>query len=161
MRCAAVKVFGVVLGIVVFLPGCALTTAKCDLGYAPEKDKKSPLSTIAPLKVTLQVADHRDAGEKDRVGDKKNNLGQVTAKIVSVKPVVGVLQEALAKERRDQIGSGDRSQRIRTYNWPQNRITDHRAGVTLHKLQEILEGDLDQLVEPLLEWDKQEKLKRI
>ncbi len=60
-------------------------------------------------------------------------------------------QERLAQERasqrRGQIGTGDRSERIRTYNFPQNRITDHRVGLTLHKLDRVMEGDLDELIE--------------
>jgi len=56
---------------------------------------------------------------------------------------------AIANERRDLIGSGDRSQRIRTYNYPQGRITDHRINLTLYKIEAITEGDLDQLIEPL------------
>ena len=60
-------------------------------------------------------------------------------------------QEALAKDRKEQVGSGDRSERIRTYNYPQNRITDHRIGLTLYKLEEIMQGgDLDQIIEPLI-----------
>jgi peptide chain release factor 1 len=51
-----------------------------------------------------------------------------------------------ASERREQVGSGERSEKIRTYNYAQNRVTDHRAGVTLHKLDTILEGDLDELL---------------
>ena len=59
-------------------------------------------------------------------------------------------QEAeLAEERRSQIGSGDRSERIRTYNFPQNRVTDHRIGLTLHKLDLVLEGDLDEIIDSL------------
>ncbi len=56
-------------------------------------------------------------------------------------------QEERAQERRGQIGTGDRSERIRTYNFPQNRVTDHRVGLTLHKLDRILEGELEDLVE--------------
>ena len=54
-----------------------------------------------------------------------------------------------AEQRRDLIGSGDRSERIRTYNFPQGRLTDHRINLTLYKLQEILEGDINQVIEPL------------
>ena len=57
----------------------------------------------------------------------------------------------LASERRRMVGSGDRSEKIRTYNYPQNRVTDHRIGLTLHQLPAILEGDLDPLLRPLAE----------
>jgi len=55
-----------------------------------------------------------------------------------------------AQDRRLQVGSGDRSERIRTYNFPQNRITDHRIGLTLYKLDEVMAGNIDQVIEPLL-----------
>ncbi len=55
-----------------------------------------------------------------------------------------------AENRRLQVGSGDRSERIRTYNYPQGRVTDHRINLTLYKLPEILEGELDQVIQPLL-----------
>ena len=54
-----------------------------------------------------------------------------------------------ARERRAMVGTGDRSAKIRTYNFPQNRVTDHRINLTLHRLQEILDGDLDELIEQL------------
>ena len=59
--------------------------------------------------------------------------------------------EELAKKRKDQVGTGDRSERIRTYNFPQNRITDHRIGLNLHNLEEVLEGNLNDLVVNLSE----------
>lgn len=55
----------------------------------------------------------------------------------------------ISKERKNQVGSGDRSERIRTYNYPQNRVTDHRIGLTLYRLEEILEGKLDDIIDPL------------
>jgi peptide chain release factor 1 len=55
-----------------------------------------------------------------------------------------------AQQRKSLVGSGDRSERIRTYNYPQGRVTDHRINLTMYKLGEILEGDLDQVVEPLI-----------
>jgi len=57
---------------------------------------------------------------------------------------------ALSAERRKMVGTGDRSEKIRTYNFPQNRVTDHRIGLTVHQLPAVLEGDLDPLVEPLV-----------
>ena len=56
-------------------------------------------------------------------------------------------QEAIAKERRSQVGTGDRSEKIRTYNFPQNRITDHRIGFTMHQLTDALDGNLDELID--------------
>lgn len=64
-----------------------------------------------------------------------------------------------AQERKSQVGSGDRSERIRTYNYPQNRITDHRTGLTLHKLEQILEGNLDEMIENLTTHFNSERLK--
>ncbi len=58
-------------------------------------------------------------------------------------------QDELARERKQQVGSGDRSERIRTYNFPQERITDHRIGLTLHKLSQVMEGGLDEIIEKL------------
>ena len=55
-----------------------------------------------------------------------------------------------AQDRKSQVGSGDRSERIRTYNYPQNRVTDHRTGLTLHKLEQILEGNLEELLDNLI-----------
>jgi len=64
-----------------------------------------------------------------------------------------------AENRRDQIGTGDRSERIRTYNFPQGRVTDHRLGLTLYRIDEILDGDLDEVIEALRMAEQAEKLK--
>ena len=69
------------------------------------------------------------------------------------------LHEARASQRKLQVGSGDRSERIRTYNFPQNRITDHRINLTLHKLDQAVQGDLDELITSLLKFDREERLK--
>jgi peptide chain release factor 1 len=68
-------------------------------------------------------------------------------------------QDATAEERRLQVGTGDRSEKIRTYNFPQNRVTDHRIGLTLHRLQAVLDGELDPVLEPLLTHFQAEKLR--
>jgi peptide chain release factor 1 len=67
--------------------------------------------------------------------------------------------EARASQRKLQVGSGDRSERIRTYNFPQNRVTDHRINLTLHKLDQTMQGDLDELVASLLKFDRDERLR--
>ncbi|KPJ88457.1 MAG: peptide chain release factor 1 [Spirochaetes bacterium DG_61] len=70
-------------------------------------------------------------------------------------------KEAEAKERKNQVGSGDRSERIRTYNFPQNRVSDHRIGLTLYKLDFILEGEMDELVDSLIEHEVKKNLQRV
>ncbi len=70
-------------------------------------------------------------------------------------------EEELARERRQQVGTGERSEKIRTYNFPQNRVTDHRINLTLHRLEDVLEGKLDELIEALIEHDIEEKLKAL
>lgn len=66
-----------------------------------------------------------------------------------------------AENRRSQVGTGDRSERIRTYNFPQGRVTDHRLGLTLYQLEQFLEGDCDMVIEPLLLADEAERLKQL
>ena len=68
-------------------------------------------------------------------------------------------ESAAAAERRSQVGSGDRSERIRTYNFPQGRVTDHRIGLTLYKIDAIMDGGLDELIDALVTADQAEKLK--
>lgn len=67
--------------------------------------------------------------------------------------------EAIASDRKAQVGTGDRSERIRTYNYPQGRVTDHRIGLTLYKIDQILNGDLDEVVDSLITYYRAEMLK--
>ena len=67
--------------------------------------------------------------------------------------------EAIASDRKAQVGTGDRSERIRTYNFPQGRITDHRIGLTLYKIEQMLNGDLDEMVDALITYYRAEMLK--
>jgi len=67
-------------------------------------------------------------------------------------------EAARARERRSQVGTGDRSQKIRTYNFPQNRVTDHRIHYTVHNLQEVMDGNLDDLVNALRAAGENERL---
>ncbi len=66
--------------------------------------------------------------------------------------------QEISSSRKAQVGSGDRSERIRTYNFPQNRVTDHRVGITLYKIDAVLEGDLDEFIEALISEDEARKL---
>ena len=67
--------------------------------------------------------------------------------------------EAIASDRKSQVGTGDRSERIRTYNYPQGRVTDHRIGLTLYKLEQMLNGDIDEVVDALITYYRAESLK--
>jgi peptide chain release factor 1 len=67
-------------------------------------------------------------------------------------------REKIEKERRSQVGTGDRSEKIRTYNFPQNRVTDHRIGYTSHRIHEILDGDLDEIIDRLIAKEQEQKL---
>ena len=66
----------------------------------------------------------------------------------------------IASQRKSQVGTGDRSERIRTYNFPQGRVTDHRIGLTLHRLEAILDGDIDEVIDALVTADQAERLKQ-
>ena len=68
-------------------------------------------------------------------------------------------EQEVSEERRKQVGTGDRSERIRTYNFPQGRVTDHRVGLTLYKLEDVLAGNLDPLLDPLISHFQTESLK--
>ncbi len=68
-------------------------------------------------------------------------------------------QEAIAADRKSQVGTGDRSERIRTYNFPQGRVSDHRIGLTLYKLEAIMNGDIDEIIDALITTDQSEKLR--
>ena len=67
-------------------------------------------------------------------------------------------QEKISQERKSMVGTGDRTEKIRTYNFPQNRVTDHRIGLTMHQLQEILDGKLDDFTGALRQKEQEEKL---
>jgi len=70
-------------------------------------------------------------------------------------------KEAIDKNRRTQVGSGERAEKIRTYNFPQNRVTDHRIGLTVHNLSAVLEGSLDDLIQALATHDQAERLRAL
>ena len=69
--------------------------------------------------------------------------------------------DKITQQRRSQVGTGDRSQKIRTYNFPDRRITDHRIGLTLHKLEAVLQGDLDEIINALVDADRKKKLESL
>ena len=68
---------------------------------------------------------------------------------------------ATAQDRKNQVGTGDRSERIRTYNYPQGRVTDHRIGLTLHRLDAVLNGDLDEILDALITAQQSKLLQQV
>ena len=69
-------------------------------------------------------------------------------------------QTAIDADRKSQVGTGDRSERIRTYNFPQGRVTDHRIGLTLYKIDSVLNGDLDEIIDALITAHRAEQLQQ-
>lgn len=97
--------------------------------------------------------------EKSQHKNRAKALKVLRARLLDL--LEGERQTQLSEQRRAQIGSGDRSERIRTYNFPQSRVTDHRIHLTLHKLEQIMQGDLDELIEAMLVADRTAKLQAV
>jgi len=96
--------------------------------------------------------------EKSQIQNKAKALRVLKARLFEIEEAARDAERA--SERRSQIGSGDRSEKIRTYNFPQGRVTDHRIGFTTHRLGEVLDGALDQLIDPAVEYYQAELLKK-
>jgi len=94
--------------------------------------------------------------ERSQIKNKAKALRVLKSRLLEIEQQKA--QEELSSQRRLMVGSGDRSEKIRTYNFPQNRVTDHRIGLTLHQLPAILEGDLDPMIDPLVEHFQAESL---
>jgi peptide chain release factor 1 len=95
--------------------------------------------------------------EKSQIKNREKAMKVLRARLYEV--ALGEQQRAIASDRKSQVGSGDRSEKIRTYNFQQSRVTDHRIGLTLHRLQDVLDGDLDEVVNALIAHNQAEKLK--
>jgi peptide chain release factor 1 len=108
--------------------------------------------THLPTGIVVQCQD-----ERSQIKNKAKALRVLKARLLEAEQEKQ--QGTIAAERKKMVGSGDRSEKIRTYNFPQSRVTDHRIGLTSHRLQEILDGRLDELVEPLTQHFRAEKLK--
>ncbi len=97
--------------------------------------------------------------EKSQIKNKEKAFKVLRARLYDLK-----LQEQndeISAERRSQVGSGDRSERIRTYNFPQGRVTDHRIGMTLYKLDSFLDGDIDEIIDGMITSEQAEKMKNL
>ena len=95
--------------------------------------------------------------EKSQLQNKEKAFALLRAKLYDLE--CQKQHDAEAEARKSQIGTGDRSEKIRTYNFPQGRVTDHRVGLTLHRIDAILDGDLDEIMDTLITTDQMEKLK--
>ncbi len=96
--------------------------------------------------------------EKSQIKNREKGMRVLRARLYEME--MEKQQQALAKERKAQVGTGDRSEKIRTYNFPQNRVTDHRIGLTLHQLGDVMDGKLGPIVEALVTHYQAEKLKQ-
>jgi peptide chain release factor 1 len=95
--------------------------------------------------------------EKSQIKNREKGMRVLRARLYEVEQEKQ--QAALAQERKQQVGSGDRSEKIRTYNFPQNRLTDHRIGLTLHQLAEIMEGRLQPVIDAVVQHFQAERMK--
>lgn len=94
--------------------------------------------------------------EKSQIQNREIAMNMLRAKIYAAKQAEQ--EEKVGAERKLKVGTGARSEKIRTYNYPQNRITDHRIGFTIQKLDRVMEGELDEIIEALIHFDQQQKL---
>ncbi len=97
--------------------------------------------------------------ERSQIKNKAKALRVLKARLYEIEQAKA--NEALTAERRKMVGSGDRSEKIRTYNFPQNRVTDHRIGLTVHQLPSVLEGELDPLIQPLADHERAQALETV
>jgi peptide chain release factor 1 len=95
--------------------------------------------------------------EKSQHKNKAKALKVLRARLLDLK--IKEQQDKISEDRKSQVGSGDRSERIRTYNFPQNRLTDHRIGLTLYQLDTVMEGNLSEIIDPLITHYQAEQLK--
>lgn len=121
-------------------------------GQKVNKTESAVRMTHVPTGIVVKIQD-----EKSQHKNRAKALRVLKSRVFEAQQSAANAERAEA--RRTLVGSGDRSQRIRTYNFPQNRVTDHRCGLTLHKLDRIIQGEMTELIDGLLEFDRQERLK--
>jgi len=109
--------------------------------------------THLPTNVVVSMQD-----EKSQIKNREKAMRVLRARLQEIEEQKQ--HDALASERRSMVGSGDRSEKIRTYNFKENRVTDHRIGLTIHQLDLVMEGALDEIIQALISHDQAEKLKK-
>jgi len=97
--------------------------------------------------------------ERSQIKNKEKALKVLRSRLYEIE--MERQEKERATERKSQVGTGDRSEKIRTYNFPQNRVTDHRIGLSLHKLEQVLEGNLDEIIDGLITHYRAERLKEL
>jgi peptide chain release factor 1 len=109
--------------------------------------------THLPTNVVVSMQD-----EKSQIKNREKAMRVLRARLQEIEEQKQ--HDAVASERRSMVGSGDRSEKIRTYNFKENRVTDHRIGLTIHQLDLVMEGSLDEIIQALISHDQAEKLKK-
>ncbi len=109
--------------------------------------------THLPTNVVVSMQD-----EKSQIKNREKAMRVLRARLQELEEQKQ--HDAVASERRSMVGSGDRSEKIRTYNFKENRVTDHRIGLTIHQLDLVMEGNLDEIIQALITHDQAEKLKK-
>ena len=121
-------------------------------GQKVNKTESAVRITHVPSGIVVRIQD-----EKSQHKNKAKAMRVLRSRLMEHRQAT--LDKERSAQRRTLIGSGDRSERIRTYNFPQNRLTDHRINLTVHKLDQIIQGDLDDVVGALVQFDREERLR--
>lgn len=121
-------------------------------GQKVNKTESAVRMTHKPTGLVVRIQD-----EKSQHKNRAKALRVLRSKLLELR--LDEQQKERSAQRRTLIGSGDRSERIRTYNFPQNRLTDHRINLTIYKLDQLMQGNLEELVEALVQFDREERLK--